>query len=176
MIKIHRHRLHLCHALREALPDHSIVCGAPRYPFIRIDLGERIRGSSGFGDDGKAIDPRKGTSSWTRPPIGARWIEWDHVRGQDIITVREYEMVPVYMRSTVASAERTIARIEPPVWLGLDCWTRQAVEAMKSVATEWLRPVPPEQIESQLKGNERLEIQIRPLEPMPEPKRRAVRR
>lgn len=162
-IQRHKDRLALCHALRDALPDFSIVCGAKRYPFITIDRGEYIAGSHGF--DNEAKYGYRG-SVWSRTPVGSRYIEWWHEHGVDRIVVREHEAVPVHMRDKMATAERTLAVIQSPVWFGRDCWITQAVELLSGAAKEWLRPIPQADIESQLRGNERFEIRFHTLEPL----------
>lgn len=177
-IKRYNDRLSLCHALREALPEASIVCGARHHSFITLDRGESVHGQSGFDADGKPKSEFGVTSVWSRPPIGKRYIEWAHERGRDRIVVREHEQVPVHMMARYATAERSLAIIVPPVDFGREHWLREAVQVLVGAFREWIRPVASEDIERQLRTGERFEVRIHKLDPMPEPKarREAVRR
>jgi hypothetical protein len=140
-------RLKFCHRLRAVLPDHfNIVCGAPRYPFIRIDRGESIVGSSD-------------RSAWSRTPIGARFMSWDVDRAWRPVKVFEFEQVPVHMMRTHISAERCIAAINSESWWDDD----SRIAGLVAAADQYLRPCPPEMLDSQIKVGERLERRIHAL-------------
>lgn len=157
-MRSYKERLKLAYAIRAEIPWASVVAGAPHFNFIRIDRGETIAGSH--------TPKNKGTfgyqgSAWSRAVAGSRYIEW---RGNaDYMDICEYVECP----PSHAEAWRILKSVTAPPKSGKG-WMEAALRVLTDLAEEWLRPVEPEAIESQLRDGERFEIRIHPLAAMAE--------
>jgi len=146
-------RLALARAIRERLPWSSVVAGSKGHPFIRIDRGETIVGSS------RPAEPQKSGwqgSAWSRPVEGSRYLLWDASRGY-VEICQNVPCPPKY-----AEAWKVLKTFRAPRKTGTG-WTAEAAGVLVELSRRWLRPVTPDRVNKQLRKDERFKIRIHPL-------------
>jgi len=150
-------RERLAAILRVELPWARIVAGAPRYPFILIDRGERIAGTSP-GEPDRGQPTRYCGSAWSRPVLGSRYIDWrvgEPPACWEYIDKRFDEE-----GRRLHSCAKLVETLEGVPYTAHDtrAWFTMASEALACHAERLLRPVDEHNINAQLRQGEWFEI------------------
>lgn len=146
----HADRIKLANAIKARIPWASVVAGAPRCNFIRIDRGETIVGCRTAEKPGRY--GYQG-SAWSRPVVCSRYIEWSG--NSDNLDICEYVPSP----PQYSEGWKILKTVPAPRTSGKG-WLDDAANALVALAEEWLRPVEQEAIDAQLRKGERFEIRI----------------
>lgn len=143
-------RQYIAESLRSVFPWLSAVPGARGCRFLLLDRGEIIVGSRTRTDEDMH---HLGTSVWTRPVDGSRNILWQPNLGGP----RVFKATPPMFGQ---AGRMTLLHQDSAIRIRGRGWREAAIERLRCLCEDWLRPVPEKDIAQQLRRGERFEIRL----------------
>ena len=144
-MKTYKTRLKIAWKLRELLPWASVIAGAPRHPFIEVWRPETIVGSTS-------------NSAWSRSIPGSRYLHVEH----DEIECCE-NLAPGPGQHSRWKVTKTIGGVVYGGPKTIDAFAK----VIADVATMFVVPMTNEQIEADMRPNERVEQRVHDLDIVP---------